>query len=117
MPDLVRRLAHRLGALLGPGTGTHRAGGPRHARPAHVPARAADAVRLPLPRSPYGRYRPLDGAGSRLVRPYRVAHEQEQVRRRQERARRGRCRVTFVLAADPGSGLGRHLTGAGKVAA
>lgn len=67
MYDLIRRIVRWTGLLLGPGTGTHRAG---VARPAHVTVRPADSARLPLHRSPYCRHLPLDGAESRLVRPY-----------------------------------------------
>ncbi|GAA2247111.1 hypothetical protein GCM10010415_01390 [Streptomyces atrovirens] len=67
MHDLIRRIVRWTGLLLGPGTGTHRAG---EARPAYVILRPTDSVRLPLHRSPYCRHLPLDGAESRLVRPY-----------------------------------------------
>jgi hypothetical protein len=103
MHDLIRRLTHWLGLLLGPGTGTHRAGDP-------LPARLADSVCLPLHRSPYCLHLPLDGAESRLVRPYLAAHEQE-------RARQHRRRVALVLAAGFGTDLDTHVIGAERVAA
>ncbi|WP_432132789.1 hypothetical protein [Streptomyces tendae] len=65
MHDLIHRIAHWLTLLLGPGTGTHRAGTPRP-RPSH----GAALTSLPLHHSPYCRHLPLDGAASRLVRPY-----------------------------------------------
>ncbi|MFV0135032.1 hypothetical protein ACLGIH_17715 [Streptomyces sp. HMX87] len=72
MPNLIRRLTHRLTLLLGPGTGTHRATAPRHLnRP--TPTRTAQPSAppcLPLPHSPYCIHLPLDGTDSRLVRPY-----------------------------------------------
>ncbi|WP_279329474.1 hypothetical protein [Streptomyces sp. OS603R] len=110
MHDLIRRLAHWLG-LLGPGTGTHRAGDLRPAYLTADPAPTTDSVCLPLHRSPYCLHLPLDGTDSRLVRPYLTAHEQERARQRRHR------RVTLVLAADFGIDLGQHLLGAGKVAA
>jgi hypothetical protein len=69
MHDLIRRVARKLSLLLGPGTGIHRAGGPRHRR--IPPTTAPDC--LDLPRSPYCRHVPLDGAETRLVRPYVLA--------------------------------------------
>ncbi|MEW1603192.1 hypothetical protein [Streptomyces sp. NPDC093808] len=110
MHDLIRRLAHWLGLLFGPGTGTHRAGDPRPAYLTAGPAPAADSVCLPLHRSPYRLHLPLDGADSRLVRPYLTDREQE-------RARQRRRKVTLVLAADFGIDLDQHILGAGKVAA
>ncbi|WP_328561329.1 hypothetical protein [Streptomyces coelicoflavus] len=89
MHDLIHRIAHWLTLLLGPGTGLHRAGVPRH-RARSTPRPTAPA-RLPLHHSPYCRHLPLDGAESRLVRPY--------------------------LAADFGIDLGQHVVGARKVAA
>ncbi|MFH8534681.1 hypothetical protein ACH4GE_40580 [Streptomyces tendae] len=65
MHDLIHRIAHWLTLLLGPGTGTHRVGTSRP-RPSH----GAASTRLPLHHSPYCRHLPLDGAASRLVRPY-----------------------------------------------
>lgn len=111
MHDLIRRLVHWLGLLFGPGTGTRRAGDPRPARLAPGSAPTTDSVCLPLHRSPYCLHLPLDGADSRLVRPYLTAHEQERARQRRRR------RVTLVLAADFGIDLDQHLVGAGKVAA
>lgn len=70
MHDLIRRLARRPGLLLGPGTGRHRAGAPRPRRVPPVTAPARLGVPLSLPRSPYCRHLPLDGDGTRLVRPY-----------------------------------------------
>lgn len=73
MLNPIRRTVHRLSLLLTPGSGTHRAGTcpTRHAlRPAH-PASVCPA--LPMHRSPYGLHPPLDGAASRLVRPYLMA--------------------------------------------
>ncbi|MFI5571041.1 hypothetical protein ACIA6T_27600 [Streptomyces sp. NPDC051740] len=67
MHDLIRRIARWLDLLFGPGTGTHRAGDPR---PVNVTIRPTESVRLPFRRSPYCRHLPLDGAESRLVRPY-----------------------------------------------
>ncbi|MEU1690899.1 hypothetical protein [Streptomyces hirsutus] len=115
MPNLIHRITHRLSLLFGPGTGTRRAGAPRHRaqRPTHrTPHLTAPAPRLPLLRSPYCRHLPLDGTASRLVRPYLTAHEQEQVFRRHRRR-------IVVLAADFGADLdlGRYAVGARKVAA
>ncbi|MFE9174219.1 hypothetical protein ACFYNZ_33075 [Streptomyces kebangsaanensis] len=107
MHDLIRRLAHWLGLLFGPGTGIHRAGAPRPYRPACL---TPDSVRLPVHRSPYGLHLPLDGAETRLVRPYLAAHEQEQ-------ALRHHRRLTLVLAADFGIDLDQHVIGAEKAAA
>ncbi|MCZ9347475.1 hypothetical protein NGM37_58245 [Streptomyces sp. TRM76130] len=68
MHDLVRRLVRRLDLLFSPGTGSHRAGVHRHRR---IPPTTAPApARLALPRSPYCGHLPLDGAETRLVRPY-----------------------------------------------
>ncbi|GAA3372511.1 hypothetical protein GCM10020367_27720 [Streptomyces sannanensis] len=112
MHDLIRRLAHWLSLLLGPGTGTHRAGDPRPRphRPAHLTPSPADSVCLPFHCSPYCLHLPLDGTETRLVRPYLAAHEQEQARQR-------RRRLTLVLAADFGVDLDQHVIGAEKVAA
>ncbi|MEV0301625.1 hypothetical protein [Streptomyces prasinus] len=115
MPNLIHRTAHWLSHLFGPGTGTHRADAPRRRaqRPTHrtphltVPT---PAPRLPLLHSPYCRHLPLDGAASRLVRPYLAAHEQEQALRRHRRR-------VLVLAAGFGIDLDQHTTGARKVAA
>ncbi|MFB6555089.1 hypothetical protein [Streptomyces sp. NPDC056405] len=110
MPNLIRRLSRRLGLLFGPGTGTHRAGAPRHRapRPLHSPAPEP----LPLHHSPYCRHLPLDGTASRLVRPYLTAHEQEQ-----EQDRQRHRRLVLVLAADFGIDLDQHIVGARKAAA
>ncbi|MFC5953402.1 hypothetical protein ACFP51_02520 [Streptomyces pratens] len=72
MQDLIRRIGHGVSLFLGPGTGTRRAGGPRYSRcgPSRRPAASAG---LPLLHSPYCRHLPLDGAGSRLLRPCLVA--------------------------------------------
>lgn len=115
MHDLIRRLAHGLSLLLGPGTGTHRAGDPRprphRRRLAHpLTLRPADSPRLPFHRSPYCLHLPLDGTESRLVRPYLVAHEREEARQR-------RRRPALVLAADFGIDLDRHVIGAERTAA
>lgn len=114
MHDLIRRLAHWLGLFFGPGTGTHRAGDPRPPlrgqRPAHRTPHPADSLRLPLHRSPYCLHLPLDGTESRLVRPYLVAHEQEEARQR-------RRRLTLVLAADFGIDLDQRVIGAERRAA
>ncbi|MFC8370405.1 hypothetical protein ACFUIT_20950 [Streptomyces sp. NPDC057239] len=67
MYDFIRRVVRWPGLLFGPGTGAHRAGDPR---PAHLTVRPTGSARLPLHRSPYCRHLPLDGAESRLVRPY-----------------------------------------------
>ncbi|MEV5871701.1 hypothetical protein [Streptomyces tendae] len=67
MHDLIHRIAHWLTLLLGPGAGTHRAGTSRP-RPSH--GVGAAPASLPLHHSPYCRHLPLDGAASRLVRPY-----------------------------------------------
>jgi hypothetical protein len=64
MHDLIRRIVRWLGFLLGPGTGTRRVG---HRSPAPD---VSDSAGLPLHRSPYCLHPPLDGAESRLVRPY-----------------------------------------------
>ncbi|WP_073949407.1 hypothetical protein [Streptomyces kebangsaanensis] len=110
MHDLIRRLVHWLGLLFGPGTGTHRAGDRSPVRPAHLTPRPDDSLCLPLHRSPYRLHLPLDGAETRLIRPYLVAHEQEQALRR-------RRRLTLVLAADFGIDLDQHVIGAKKAAA
>lgn len=89
MYDLIRRLTQWTALLLGPGTGAHRAGAPRH-RAQRTPSPAAPAG-LPLHHSPYCRHLPLDGTASRLVRPY--------------------------LAVGFSTGLDQHLVGAGKAAA
>ncbi|MGW5214034.1 hypothetical protein ACWEQO_23225 [Streptomyces sp. NPDC004051] len=101
MHDLIRRLAHRLGLLLGPGAGAHRAGGPRPAHLVAGPVTAAGSACLPPHRSPCCLHLPLDGADSRLVRPYLAAHEQERAARRRRR----------------GADLDQHAIGAGKAAA
>ncbi|MGJ3559932.1 hypothetical protein ACR6C2_19985 [Streptomyces sp. INA 01156] len=72
---------------------------------------AAAGSACPPHRSPYCLHLPLDGADSRLVRPYLAAHEQERA------ARRRRRRIALVLAADFGIDLDQHTVGAGKVAA
>ncbi|MFI1419517.1 hypothetical protein ACH4VX_16230 [Streptomyces sp. NPDC020731] len=111
MHDLIRRLAHWLDLLFGPGTGTHRAG---DLHPAHLtadPTPTTDSLCLLLHRSPCCLHLPLDGGDSRLVRPYLAAHEQERARQRRRR------RVTLVLAADFGIDLDQHIIGAGKAAA
>ncbi|MFG2682949.1 hypothetical protein [Streptomyces sp. NPDC048392] len=107
MQDLIRRLTHRLTLLFGPGTGTHRAGAPRHRtpRPTHRTPRATAPTRLPLHHSPYCRHLPLDGAATRLVRPYLAAHEEE-------RARQQYRRLALALAADFGIDLDQHIVGA-----
>ncbi|MFD8428011.1 hypothetical protein [Streptomyces coelicoflavus] len=105
MHDLIHRIAHWLTLLLGPGTGTHRAGASRP-RPSHGVAPAT----FPLHHSPYCRHLPLDGAASRLVRPYLAAHEQELDRQRHRR-------LALVLAADFGIDLDQHVVGARKAAA
>ncbi|MGX4691653.1 hypothetical protein [Streptomyces sp. JNUCC 63] len=112
MYDLIRRLAHWLSLLFGPGTGTHRAGDPhpRRHRPAHLTPHPADSLCLPLHRSPYCLHLPLDGTESRLVRPYLTAHEQKEARQR-------RRRLTLVLAADFGIDLDQHVIGAERAAA
>ncbi|GAB2791673.1 hypothetical protein GCM10027073_24930 [Streptomyces chlorus] len=115
MQDLIHRIAHWLSLLFGPGTGAHRAGVPRHRaqRPPHLtPHLTAPAPHLPLLHSPYCRHLPLDGAASRLVRPYLAAHEQEQA------LRRNRRRIV-VLAAGFGIDLdlAQHTVGARRVAA
>ncbi|MGW7283233.1 hypothetical protein ACWGIV_34215 [Streptomyces sp. NPDC054844] len=108
MHDLIHRIAHWLGLLFGPGTGTHRAGSAP--RPRTLPSTAP--ARLPLHHSPYCRHLPLDGADSRLVRPYLAAHERER-----EQDRRGHRRLALVLAADFGIDLDQHVVGARKAAA
>ncbi|MFF2201573.1 hypothetical protein [Streptomyces sp. NPDC058145] len=108
MHDLIRRLAQWLALLLGPGTGSHRAGAPRPHRP--LPGRPTDSLCLPVHRSPYCLHLPLDGSESRLVRPYLTAHEQERARQRQHRR-------TLVLAADFGIDLDQHVIGAERTVA
>ncbi|MFE3635217.1 hypothetical protein [Streptomyces sp. NPDC059168] len=108
MNDLICCLTHWLALLLGPGTGAHRAGGPRPHRP--PVRRRTDSVRLPVHRSPYCLHLSLDGSESRLVRPYLTAHEQERARQRHRRR-------TLVLAADFGIDLDRHVIGAERTAA
>ncbi|WP_121747859.1 hypothetical protein [Streptomyces sp. E2N166] len=108
MHDLIHRIAHWLGPLFGPGTGTHRAGSAQ--RPRTLPSTAP--ARLPLHHSPYCRHHPLDGADSRLVRPYLAAREQEADRDRQRHRR-----LALVLAADFGIDLDQHVVGARKAAA
>ncbi|PWI08278.1 hypothetical protein DIZ27_22795 [Streptomyces sp. NWU339] len=112
MHDLIRRVARWLGLLFGPGTGSHRAGDRCPAGPAYSVPRTADSGRLPLHRSPYCLHLPLDGAASRLVRPYLTAHEQEQ-----EQARRRHRRRVLVLAAGFGADLDQHTSGVRKAAA
>ncbi|MFF0780966.1 hypothetical protein [Streptomyces sp. NPDC003720] len=108
MHDLIRRLAHWLALLLGPGTGAHRAGDPRPPQP--LPRRPTRSLRLPIHRSPYCLHLPLDGSESRLVRPYLTAHEQERARQRHRRR-------VLVLAADFGIDLDQHVIGAERTAA
>lgn len=110
MHDLIHRIAHWLGLLFGPGTGTHRAGAPRHRAPR--PLRNTAPAPLPLHHSPYCRHLPLDGTASRLVRPYLTAYEQEQ-----EQDRQRHRRLALVLAADFGIDLDQHIVGARKAAA
>ncbi|MEU7404335.1 hypothetical protein, partial [Streptomyces sp. NPDC044948] len=102
---LIHRIAHWLTLLLGPGSGTHRAGASRPR-----PSRGAAPASLPVHHSPYCRHLPLDGAASRLVRPYLAAHEQELDRQRHRR-------LALVLAADFGIDLDQHVVGARKAAA
>ncbi|MFI2510026.1 hypothetical protein [Streptomyces sp. NPDC018972] len=104
MHDHIRRIAHWLGLLLGPGTGTRRRG---HRSPAPD---VGDSVHLPLHRSPYCLHPPLDGAESRLVRPYLVAQEAE-------RARQWRRRGTLVPTVGFGSDFDQHVLGAERAAA
>ncbi|MFE0184648.1 hypothetical protein [Streptomyces olivaceus] len=106
MPNPIRRLLHRLALLLAPGTGAHRAGAPRHRAPR--PSRRAPH----LTAAPAARLL-LDGAASRLVRPYLTAYEVQEQQRQQYRRR------ALVLAADFGIDLDQHLVGApqGTVAA
>ncbi|WP_411575957.1 hypothetical protein [Streptomyces mutabilis] len=111
MYDLIHRIAHWLGLLLGPGTGTHRAGAPRHRAP-HLTQRPPAPARLPLHHSPYCRHLPLDGTTTRLVRPYLAAHERAQ---ELERDRRRHRRPALVPAAD--FGIDQHVVGARKAAA
>lgn len=66
MAELIHRAAAWLLTLLAPGTGIHRAG---H-RPTPPKPTLPPNPRLPLHRSPYGLDHPLDGAATRLVRPY-----------------------------------------------
>ncbi|MER7055176.1 MULTISPECIES: hypothetical protein [unclassified Streptomyces] len=106
MVNLIHRITHWLGLLLGPGTGTHRAGSVPRPRPL---AGAAHA-RLPRHHSPYCRHLPLDGTASRLVRPYLAAHEREQ-------DLRWHRRLALVLAVDFGIDLDQHVVGARKSAA
>ncbi|AWK10133.1 hypothetical protein DDQ41_15900 [Streptomyces spongiicola] len=113
MPDLIRRIAPWLRLLLTLGTGKRRR--TRHRpHPTAVPLTTATptspTTRLLRHRSPYGLATPLDGAASRLVRPYLLAHTQEA-------ALRQRRRLALVLAADFGIDLDRHLVGAPEVAA
>ncbi|WP_217164324.1 hypothetical protein [Streptomyces sp. AC512_CC834] len=107
MYDLIHRIAQWVALLLGPGTGIHRAGARRPHRP---DPRAPRPAGIPLPRSPYCVHQPLDGAASRLVRPYLAAHEQELDRQRHRR-------LALVLAADFGIDLDQHIVGARKAAA
>ncbi|NEC84742.1 hypothetical protein [Streptomyces sp. SID12501] len=67
MLNPIRRIVCRLSLLLAPGTGIRRSGA-RYAPPVRpvTPVCAS----LPAHRSPYGLHVPLDGAASRLVRPY-----------------------------------------------
>ncbi|MEV0692466.1 hypothetical protein [Streptomyces sp. NPDC050388] len=106
MQDLIHRIAHWLRLLFGPGTGTHRAGASRGRAP-HLPV---PENRLPLPHSPYCRHLPLDGAASRLVRPYLTAHEQDEARRRHRRR-------VLLLAAGFGADLDQYTSGVRKAAA
>jgi hypothetical protein len=108
MYDLIRRLTQWLGLLFGPGTGSHRAGDPLPAPPGEPDSFGCVSFR----RSPYYLHLPLDGAESRLVRPYVAADERER-----ERARQHRRRVALVLAADFGIDLDAHVIGAERTAA
>ncbi|MFF6811387.1 hypothetical protein ACFZAG_16060 [Streptomyces sp. NPDC012403] len=107
MHDLIRRIVRWLGLLIGPGTGTHRVG---DFRPTYATVRPTDFARLPLHRSPYCLHPPLDGAESRLVRPYLVAQEAE-------RARQWRRRGTLVPTVGFGSDFDQHVLGAERAAA
>ncbi|GAA2266011.1 hypothetical protein GCM10010145_35340 [Streptomyces ruber] len=109
MRHLVHRAARRLSLTLAPGTGKHHAGAQPPWQPHPTPSAAPDSP-LPAHRSPHGLDHPLDGAASRLVRPYLAAHEQECARQR-------RRRLALVPAADFGIDLDRHLVGTGEVAA
>ncbi|MDX3604246.1 hypothetical protein PV727_39650, partial [Streptomyces scabiei] len=60
--------------------------------------------------SPYGLHAPIDGSASALVRPYLVAHDEEDALRQYRR-------LALVLAADFGVDLDQHLVGPRKAAA
>nr|WP_282703188.1 hypothetical protein [Streptomyces sp. CC219B] len=115
MHDLICRLAQGLRLLFAPGTGRRRSGAHPAAAQRRVLAHPIAASRpaapcLLLHRSPHGLDLPLDGAESRLVRPYLTAYERE-------RALQRRRRLALVLAADFGIDLDRHLVGVGEAAA
>ncbi|MEU9173973.1 hypothetical protein AB0D34_40465 [Streptomyces sp. NPDC048420] len=74
------------------------------------------AVRLPVHRSPYGLFAPLDGSAAASVRPYVIAAEWACQVRERERVRQARRRVALVLADDSGIDLDRHVVGAEGVA-
>ncbi|MFB6844819.1 hypothetical protein ACFCXS_08160 [Streptomyces sp. NPDC056373] len=108
MRNLIRRTAHWLGFLLTPGTGKHRRT-PHQPHPTAVRHITPPPAYLPHPRSPYGLPTPLDGADSRLVRPYLLAHAQE--------AALWRCRhLDLDLVADFGIDPDEYLIGAQGVA-
>lgn len=101
-----------------PGTGRRRAGGcPIVSLPAAEPeAPGRSAARLPVHRSPYGLFAPLDGRTAASVRPYVLAAEWACQVRERERARQARRRLALVLAADFGIDLDHHVIGAEGVA-
>lgn len=76
MTDLIRRLATWVGLLLfPPGKEPVRAPVPP------VVAWPIQPMTLPRHRSPYGLDTPLDATAAKAVRPYLIAHEQQEWRR------------------------------------
>jgi hypothetical protein len=101
-----------------PGNGRRRAS----ARPV-VPVLKGESVAfrrveagLPVQRSPYGLFAPLDGRAAASVRPYVLAREGASQVGECERATQARRRMALILAADFGIDVDRHVVGAKEVA-
>nr|WP_225886339.1 hypothetical protein [Streptomyces canus] len=71
---------------------------------------------LPVQRSPYGLFAPLDGRAAASVRPYVLAAEGAYQVGERERATQARCRMALILAADFAIDLDRHVVDAKEVA-
>ncbi|MFI6439473.1 hypothetical protein [Streptomyces sp. NPDC050759] len=71
---------------------------------------------LPVERSPYGLFAPLDGRAAASVRPYVLATGWAYQVRERERATQARRRMALTLAADSAIDLDRHVVGVKKVA-